>query len=73
MKEDPKKKLPDLSTPEKVAGYMRSATSRDDWELRAGDVQDAFGGVYPDFWHATIVVGGVMGSTAFRWPGNPVA
>jgi hypothetical protein len=61
-----------LTTPEDVADYMRQATSKDDWTLRAGHVQDANGGVYPEFWHATIIASGVLGSTSRNWPGRPV-
>lgn len=46
-----------------VVELMKSATSEADWNAKCDRVKSAFGGDYPDFWFAAIVLGGIYEST----------
>ena len=53
-----------------VVELMLSSCIEDDWNARCAIVKAAFGGGYPDFWIARIVMGGVARIASEKWGGT---
>ena len=56
----------DLTTPTGVAAKMKQSRNEQEWNENVDKVKEANNGL-PDFWFATIVIGGVMANTSARW------
>ena len=50
-------------TRDQVVTLMKISCSEDEWNDNCDKTKKAFGGRYPDFWYAAIVMGGVMRAT----------
>lgn len=58
-----------LTTPEGVVAHLQDATSEADWNRRCDDVKAANAG-YPSFWFEKVIMSGLAGRVAAKWPGD---
>jgi hypothetical protein len=54
-------------TKNEVVELMKSSRSEHEWNLNCDKVQEAFGGQYPDFWYAEIILSGLLSATSENW------
>jgi len=52
---------------QQVIDLMKSSKNKVEWDQNADKVKKAFGGVYPDFWFAAIIMSGVLAEAQISW------
>lgn len=52
---------------DQVASLMKSSNSEEEWNTNCDKVKAAFGGDYPSWWFATIVMSGLLAQCSLRW------
>ncbi len=54
-------------TQDDVTQLMKSSKSENEWNANCDKVKAAFGGEYPSFWYAAIVLSGISSKTSATW------
>lgn len=52
---------------QEVVSLMSSSASSQEWNTNADKVKQSYGGGYPDFWFAAIILSGVYNATSAKW------
>ena len=55
-----------MMTPEEVKKLMESSKSEEEWNENCDTVKSKCNG-YPDFWYASIILGGVLRESQNNW------
>ena len=61
-------------TEEQVVALMRSSNSAEEWRSNTNKVKEAYGGDYPEFWHAAMLLppsNSVAMETYAKWGEKP--